>query len=1129
MNDIGTPLNELASRGELLIRESARKSLDFRAPLHFRSDESIPQLHFHARWLARKLVDRERGGTQPVQAGHILALGLLNEAFRIVIQRYESETDVRIAAYLPAGSDALDLFRSSFPPVPDAMFGSDESVQKSIVSYLGKEILLTHIANLNPACGPLNLLIDDSALKLNPAYAGLLERLANPLENVIWAEHSGRTLMQLLLEPILRYPDSLFNQLEFIAQVWKDLLGDFIVDLQRGMDVLREENQARLAGPGDAGQFIQGWLPQPDDAEAYSSDQSWMGELALIAKNTYVWLSQLSEVYGRSIRRLDEIPDEELNRLKDLGITGLWLIGVWERSRASRKIKQMMGATDAVASAYSLHDYMISEELGGQAALENLRARAWNLGIRLASDMVPNHMGIDSRWIVERPEWFLQLEQSPFPGYSFSGPNLSDDDRIEIYIEDHYFDQTDAAVVFKRVERRTGEVAYVYHGNDGTSMPWNDTAQLNYLSEAVRAEVIRVIVNVARQFPIIRFDAAMTLAKRHIQRLWFPEPSKGGAIPSRSQMGMSGAEFDRLVPIEFWREVVDRVAVEAPDTLLLAEAFWMMEGYFVRTLGMHRVYNSAFMHMLRDQRNAEYRNAIKATVASNPQVLKRYVNFMNNPDEESAAEQFGKGDKYFGVCLLMATLPGLPMFGHGQFEGFTEKYGMEFTKPRMSEQADGGFEEHHKQVIVPFLRHRKLLSGVDKFYFFDCALNTGGVAEDVYAYSNGDDNHQFLVLYHNCHAHVDFHVRDSVPHFGRNGTIRIGEVLGLPASENTYAIAREIVSGKEFLYNCLHLNEIGLGIHLGPYEYRVYSEFRTVTDTDGEYAALEKSLGGSGVFSVEEALDTHRLKPVQLVVGNVFDLIVSNSRRPDSDQPHVLTVQQAVAVLSSASVWDRVGECDPVEILRRMEFWEILSTLSGTGQGTRPRGLPSALRWLRSGMQDFSLRTALHLSTFLSFFFRCILRFRDQANSGENLAEWRLESVLVDALRGLEVPGLSPASIAKLVIANALIARPEISENVEPGWGFRELKHWLSDSLVADALGSNEAKGAIWLSREKTEMWLWLRFASAVQECTVLEDERESGIAIGRQYLRYAGLQRALEKSGCEVGELLNVLKNKRL
>ena len=53
---------------------------------------------------------------------------------------------------------------------------------------------------------------------------------------------------------------------------------------------------------------------------------------------------------------------------------------------------------------------------------------------------------------------------------------------------------------------------------------------------------------------------------------------------------------DEAVPKEFWREVVDRVAREVPDTLLLAEAFWMLEGYFVRTLGMHRVYNSAFMN-----------------------------------------------------------------------------------------------------------------------------------------------------------------------------------------------------------------------------------------------------------------------------------------------------------------------------------------------------------------------------------------------------------------------------------------------------------------------------------------------------------------------------------------------------
>ncbi len=98
---------------------------------------------------------------------------------------------------------------------------------------------------------------------------------------------------------------------------------------------------------------------------------------------------------------------------------------------------------------------------------------------------------------------------------------------------------------------------------------------------------------------------------------------------------MSKEDFDKAMPEEFWREVVDRVATEVPDTLLLAEAFWLMEGYFVRSLGMHRVYNSAFMNMLRNEENAKYRQLIKSTLTFDPEILKRYVNFMNNPDEKN--------------------------------------------------------------------------------------------------------------------------------------------------------------------------------------------------------------------------------------------------------------------------------------------------------------------------------------------------------------------------------------------------------------------------------------------------------------------------------------------------------------
>src|SRR6185436_13155452 len=215
--------------------------------------------------------------------------------------------------------------------------------------------------------------------------------------------------------------------------------------------------------------------------------------------------------------------------------------------------------------------------------------------------------------------------------------------------------------------------------------------------------VIQTILWVARQCSIIRFDAAMTLAKRHFHRLWFPEPGSGGAIPSRAERGMSRAAFDAAMPVEFWREVVDRVAAEAPGTLLLAEAFWLMEGYFVRTLGMHRVYNSAFMNMMRDEQNANYRSVIKNTLEFDPEVLKRYVNFMNNPDERTAVDQFGTGDKYFGVCTLMVTLPGLPMFVHCQIEGSTEKYGMEYRRAYAEETPDRWLIERHEREIFPLL------------------------------------------------------------------------------------------------------------------------------------------------------------------------------------------------------------------------------------------------------------------------------------------------------------------------------------------------------------------------------------------------------------------------------------------
>ncbi|HEY0760686.1 MAG TPA: alpha-amylase family glycosyl hydrolase, partial [Acidisarcina sp.] len=405
------------------------------------------------------------------------------------------------------------------------------------------------------------------------------------------------TILDVLRAPALAAPGSLTQQLAHIRRIWKPLLGD---KLQHGLGVaaaiLHEEEVAiwaKFHPPSDADR-ARGhhedwthWSPDsrdpaggaPPEYEKFSPDVAWMPTAVLLAKSTYVWLAQLSKQYGREIIRLDHIPDEELDTLPRRGMNSLWLIGVWERSRASKTIKQLCGNADAVASAYSLYDYQIAEDLGGERAYIDLRDRCYRRGIRLASDMVANHMGIDSPWVVEHPEWFLSRQDSPYPAYNFDGPDLSSDPRVEIKIERHYYEQTDAAVVFRRVDRQSGETRYIYHGNDGTSFPWNDTAQLDYLNPSVREQVIRTILRVARMFPVIRFDAAMTLAKRHFHRLWFPGPDASGAIPSRAEYSMTDAEFNAVMPNEFWREVVDRVAAEVPGTLLLAEAFWLMEGY----------------------------------------------------------------------------------------------------------------------------------------------------------------------------------------------------------------------------------------------------------------------------------------------------------------------------------------------------------------------------------------------------------------------------------------------------------------------------------------------------------------------------------------------------------------------
>ena len=175
----------------------------------------------------------------------------------------------------------------------------------------------------------------------------------------------------MLRSPARAAPLSLAGQLEYIRTRWGALLGDLLLRLLTGIDLIREEEKLRFGtftpGPPEVYEYVS----QAAEIEAFSSDTEWMPRLVLIAKNAYVWLDQLSTQYGSAkSRRLDQIPDEELDRLARGGL---------HRAVADRRVGAQRGlAQDQAADAET--------------------RRPWHRPIRCSTTSLPPSWAARRRW-----------------------------------------------------------------------------------------------------------------------------------------------------------------------------------------------------------------------------------------------------------------------------------------------------------------------------------------------------------------------------------------------------------------------------------------------------------------------------------------------------------------------------------------------------------------------------------------------------------------------------------------------------------------------------------------------------------------------------------------------------------
>lgn len=1142
---------------EFHVSRTARDRYRFSDALFTLSGNVIFTNFLAARTFAQKMNQKRdpiRYPEQSVRAGALIAMGLVDEILHYVVSVYIESTDRRVMARAldhvekRLGSDeferTLRRFTDEFPPL--AVYQRKSTVDEYLKDQTGgipnrqiivEEMLLLWLANMNPAFSPFLELFDDTALKKETAFLKFIAEIRSFFDDQPPFGPESQNLVDMLRSPAVAVPHSLAGQLEYIMERWGYLLNKFVSRMLKSLDLFREEEKMPFLGPGKT--EVYRYTTLEAEPEQFSADKDWMPRLVLLAKNIYVWLDQLSKTYKKPIGKLNEIPDEELDVLRKRGFTGVWLIGVWERSVASQRIKQMCGNPEAVPSAYSLYDYIIADDLGGEEAFLDLKDRAARRGILLASDMVPNHVGIYSRWCIEHPDWFVALDQNPFPWYSFAGPNLSLDERVSIQIEDHYYDRTDAAVVFKRRDNWTGDEQYVYHGNDGTSMPWNDTAQLNYLNPEVREAMIRTILHVARKFPIIRFDAAMTLTKKHYQRLWFPEPGTGGAIPTRTEHGMTPDEFSKHMPREFWREVVDRMAIEAPDTLLLAEAFWLLEGYFVRTLGMHRVYNSAFMNILRDEENSKYRKVMKNTLEFDPQILKRFVNFMNNPDEKTAVEQFGKGDKYFGICTMMATMPGLPMFGHGQIEGYAEKYGMEYRRAYWEELPDLHLIERHEREIFPLLHRRHIFAGVENFLLYDFLTPDGHIHEDVFAYSNRFLGERSLFIFNNRYSSVKgriyrsvaFADKEGVP--GDRGLTRknLQDGLGINNNDGYFTVFRDHVSKLEYIRDNRVLCEEGLFAELGAYQYHVFLDFREIRDNEWHhYRQLCNYLNGRGVPDIDETMREIFLLPIhhhfrELVNPSLFRYLLATHRD---------VMNREMSILPEELITEITGK-----------LYALLSEIKNfTGsQGNEDSVTKESVRKLSALLKSHPFtepviddETEIHpvisrelSASHLAWLFVHLLggAVDGEANHEEVsrswIDEWLLGRIIGETLAELGYDELETGRAQTLIKIFTTHQNWHIEGNIRV-----ILDAFMNDSDVQYFLGVNRYQDVLWFNKEAfEEMIAWMYFTAGVSIASseaaevneIISDLRFCSTAVETLY-------RASLSSGYQVEKLIESVQD---
>jgi hypothetical protein len=369
--------------------------------------------------------------------------------------------------------------------------------------------------------------------------------------------------------------------------------------------------------------------------------------------NTWVWLSELSQKYGRKIE-LGSVPAAEWDAIS-AGLDAIWLMGVWERSAAGIGIANQnqgllrdfqsalpdFSPPDNVGSPYCVRRYEVDQHLGGPKGLKIARRELSRRGTKLILDFVPNHVAPDHPWAAEHPEDFIR-------GTADEGAN-------------------DPSAFI-----RIGQTVYAC-GRDPYFPAWPDVLQLNAFEPDLRKRVVETVESMAQQCDGVRCDMAMLVLNDIFERTW---GRRAGARPAT----------------EYWHDVISAVKKHHPEFLFIAEAYWDLE-WTLQQQGFDFCYDKKLYDRLEHGSVESIRLHLCADALYQDKILR----FIENHDEPRASATFPTA-KEKAAALIISTIPGMKLFHEGQFEGRKVRVPV-FLSRRPAEHIDEDLHAFYSELL----------------------------------------------------------------------------------------------------------------------------------------------------------------------------------------------------------------------------------------------------------------------------------------------------------------------------------------------------------------------------------------------------------------------------------------------